>query len=551
MTNVEAVERAREAFARQDWAHAQQQFAAADADAPLEAEDLELFATASFLVGKDAASDDALTRAHHAWLQSGVTAAAVRCAFWLGFALLNRSELARGGGWIARAQTLLDDSRLDCVEHGLLRLPDALRHLDAGDAAAAHSAFVQALEIGERFDNADLVALAKLGCGQALIRLDEPVRGVALLDETMIAVTSGEVSPLVAGTIYCGVIEACQELFDLRRAQEWTAALASWCATQPDLVPYRGQCLVHRAELMQLLGDWPDAVEEVRRACEWLSGRPAVGAALYQQGELHRLRGELAAAETAYREASRWGRDPEPGLALLRLAQGRVDTAVASLGRALDEASDAPARGKLLGPYVESLLAARDVDAARAAADELARIATDLAAPLLAAQARHASGAVLLAEGQPQAALAALRDAWTIWQRLDAPYEAARARLLIGCACRELGDADGAGLEFDAARWVFERLGAASDLARLRRLAQPTDHAGDGRLTPREREVLTLVAAGRTNRAIADALVISEKTVARHVSNIFTKLGVSSRAAATAYAYDQGLVRPPQAMTKP
>jgi DNA-binding CsgD family transcriptional regulator len=410
-----------------------------------------------------------------------------------------------------------------------------------GDVASAHATFRQADEIGERFADADLVTLARHGQGRALIRLGRSAEGKALLDEVMVAVTSGAVSPVVAGDVYCSVIQACEESFDLRRAQAWTAALSHWCAAQPDLVPYRGQCLLHRAEIMQLHGAWQDAIDEVERASQ-RPGRSAAGAAFYRRGELHRLSGAFAEAEECYRQASRCGREPQPGLALLRLAQGQVDAAQAAIRRVVDEAETFIARSRLLPAHVEIMLAAGDVDAAVAAADELAGMADELDAPLLRARATHAQGAVLVASGNPRAALAALRRAWSAWQELEAPHEAASTRALIGLACRGLGDEDGAAMELDAARWAFQELGAMRDVARMDALSRPTPAKDTGGLTARELEVLRLVAAGKTNRTIAADLFLSEKTVARHVSNIFVKLGVSSRAAATAYAYEHDLV---------
>ena len=427
------------------------------------------------------------------------------------------------------------------MERGWLLVPAAIQCFD-DDPATAHATFGQAVEIGAHFGDPDLVAMARNGQGWALIRLGQTAAGVTLLDEAMVAVTAGEVSAFVAGGVYCAAIEACQEIFDLRRAREWTAALTRWCESQPDLVPYRGQCLAYRAEIMRLHGDWPDAMEEAQRARERLTGHPAVGMVLYQQGELHRLRGDFAEAEEAYRQANQWGHSPQPGLAELRLAQGDVAAAAAAIRRVVDETQDRVARSRVPAASVEIGLAVDDVGAARAAADELSHIAADLDAPLLQAAAARATGAVLLAEGDARAACYTLRRAWTAWRELDAPYEAARVRVLVGLGCRALGDEDTAGMELDAARVVFEQLGAAPDLARVDSLVRRAPSGEPHGLTPRELQVLRLVTAGWTNKAIAAELVLSERTVDRHVSNIFTKLGVSSRAAATAYAYEHRLV---------
>jgi ATP/maltotriose-dependent transcriptional regulator MalT len=335
-------------------------------------------------------------------------------------------------------------------------------------------------------------------------------------------------------------------VYELRRAREWTAALTRWCDEQPGMVVYTGECLVHRAEVMQLHGQWSDALEEAERAGIRFAPRieanlSSAAQAHYRRGELHRLRGDIGAAEAAYREASGLGWEPQPGLALLRLAQGDTAAAATSIRRALGEAPDPGRRAGLLPAYVEILLVAGELDEARAASRELEEITEGHPSDMLVATGAQARGAVQLAGGDAWAALVSLRHAHQLWQELGAPYEGARARVLIGLACRELGDRDAGEMELDAARRVFVELGAAPDLAALGRIhdAPPGDAAG---LTSRELEVLGLVASGKTNRVIAADLVISEKTVARHVSNIFAKLGVSSRAAATAYAYEHDLV---------
>lgn len=544
MTRDALLDLGRDAVRRHAWQEAFTRLSAADEQSPLEPADLETLASAAHLLGKDGESADLRARAHHAFLGRGEVERAARCAFWLAMGLFEHGEAARAGGWLARARRLLDDGRRDCVEQGYLLLPVARQQAAAGDVAAAYASFAQAAEIAERFGDRDLMVLARHGVGRALIRRGDVARGVGLLDEVMVAVTGGEVTPVVAGVVYCSVISACYDMFDLRRAQEWTAALSRWCDSQPELVPYRGECQVRRAEIMQLHGAWPDAADEARQACERLSRppeQPSVGEAYYQLAELHRLRGEFAEAEVAYRAASRW-RKAQPGLALLRLAQGQLDTARAAIRGSLDETTGDAARARVLSACVEIALAASDIAEAESAARELGEIAGRLDARYLAALADQANGAVRLAQGRPREALAALRRAWTAWGELEAPYEAARARVLVSQACRSQGDRDTAELELDAARAAFERLGAAPELARLEALSRAEAPRGASPLSAREVQVLRLVASGKTNRAVAAALGISEKTVARHVSNIFTKIGVSSRAAATAYAYQHDLV---------
>jgi DNA-binding NarL/FixJ family response regulator len=462
----------------------------------------------------------------------------------LGFSALLNGEFAQGSGWVARARRLLE-GQSGCVEQGYLLLPTGLSSLFEGDVSGAHGAYVEAAAIGERFGDKDLVTFALNGQGRTLIRQGQLAAGVRLLDEAMVAVTSGEVSPLVAGAVYCSVIESCRETFDLRRAQEWTAALTRWCDSQPELVPYRSRCLLHRAEILQMHGAWTDALEEARRALEQLSlptSRPAAGAAFYCIAELHRLRGEFAEAEEAYRQASRRQSVPQPGLARLRLAQGQVDAAQATIRRAFDEVHDPAGRSRVLDAYIEISLATKEIHSARVAVGELMEIAQKFNVPYLTALSAHASGSVLLAEHQVEDSLNALRKAWAAWRELEVPYEAARAQVLIATAFRESGDSATAAMELDLARETFRELGAAADLARLDCLFNTPALKVTGPLSAREVEVLKLVASGRTNRHIARELGISEKTVARHISNIFNKLDLSSRAAATAYAYEHNLV---------
>lgn len=527
------------------WSGAYQRLTAADRDEPLGPEDLERLAVAAQLVGEDEISARSWERAHLRLLESGEVARAVRCAFWLASGLFSRGETARGGGWIGRAQRLLEDHDLDCVERGFMLIPRSLAILAQGDPSEAHRLSREAIAIGQRFGEIDLLTLGQIVQGRALVEMGHPAEGLPLLDEAMVAVTTGEVSPIVAGRAYCAMVLVCQKAFDLRRAHEWTAALSDWCDRRPDMVPFRGQCLVHRSEVMQWHGDWLDAVTEAERARDRLSdppGQPAIGMALYQLGELYRLRGDFADAEAAYREASRHGHEPQPGLAVLRLMQGRVDAAEASIRLVLDEHGDHVTRTKVLGSCVEIMIAAGDTDTAAAAADELNGIATAVDAPFLLATAMRASGAVSLERGDPRAALDALRTACAEWAKLEAPYEHARSRVLAALAYRALGDVDTAELEADAARRTFEQLGAAPDAAQLDAHFPTARPPPAGGLTSRQVEVLALVAAGRTNREIAEELFVSEHTVRRHLQNIFAKVGVTSRAAATAFAYEHGLV---------
>jgi DNA-binding CsgD family transcriptional regulator len=546
MSASTALHYGRAAYARNAWSQAYASLAAADRDQSLDAEDLWRLAMAALLIGRENDFSAYLDRAHRAHLETGNAARAARCAFWIGFELAGKGDLGQASGWFARAKRLLEREAGERVEHGYLLIPLVHQRFAAGDYEAACDLAVEAGRIADRFGDAELHALAVHFQGRALVEQTRLAEGLALMDESMVAVTRGELSPPVTGLIYCSMIGACRRIHAVGRAHEWTTALKQWCDRQPDMVSFTGQCLVYRAEIMQLHGAWPEAIEEARRAGERAAraaDRPSLGHAHYIEGEVQRLLGNFDAAEQAYREASRCGREPQPGYALLRLAQGSGDAALAAIRRVLGETSDPLHRTRLLPAHVEIALAGGEVEEARRACRELEAAARGCDAGVHDTIVAHACGAVHLADGDVAAALGLLRRALNGWQKLDAPYEAARVRALLARACHELGDDDAAALEFDAARAAFEQLGAAPDLRRMH--ARDPRRAADARhgLTARELQVLSLVATGRTNRVIADQLFISEKTVARHVSNIFGKIAVTSRAAATAYAYEHDLVR--------
>ena len=535
------LQQGRDFFGRRSWDEAYVAFVRTDGTQALDAADLESAAVAAYLTGRDEDYLKLLERAHRAHLDSGAIDRAARCAFWIGLRLAFRSEMGPATGWFGRARRLIESR--DCVEQGYLYLPLFEQHIKSGNAPAAEEAAAQACAIGARFSDAELVAIALHLRGRALIVQQKVEHGLALLDESMVSVTADTLSPIVTGLVYCSVIDACQQVYEFRRAGEWTAALARWCDEQPELVAFTNQCLVHRSEILQLRGAWKDAIVEARRACTRFATRDEQrisAAAYYQQGEVHRLRGEFVEAETAYRNASQWGREPQPGLALLRLAQDRLDAAVAALRRALDATMDPLKRAKLLAAQVEVMLTARDAGEAQAACGELETIAEGYGTDVLRATAAYARAAIELDEGKPRDALNSLQRAREAWQ--DAPYFAACIRMGVARACRALGDDEGAMMELDAARAAFERLGAAPDVARIDALVGTEAPEPAHGLTARELQVLRLLASGKTNKAIANDLSLSEKTIDRHVSNIFNKLDVPSRAAATAFAYEHKLI---------
>jgi ATP/maltotriose-dependent transcriptional regulator MalT len=540
------VVRGRQALVERAWRDANDALTRASQQQPLECLDLEKLAIARFLIGLDDESVDAWNDCYQRHLSHQQHADAARCAFWVAYQSFVQGNHARSQAWGSRAHASLEEFSDDCVERGFVLIPAAIALIESGDAESARPLVAQASATGTRYRDATLTALANVCFAHMHLLNGEIEPGLELFDQVMASVTAGDVQPQTAGIMYCATIVACQEVFDVRRAHEWTRALSRWCELQQDLVPYRGQCLVHRAQLMQLKGMWPDALQEVLAARERLSKpikQPALGLAYYEEGELRRLRGESAQAEAAYRQANQLGHQPQPGLALLWLQQGKTDVAASAIQATIETASG-QGRAALLSPAVEILLAAQNVNAARAFADELSVVSESFGSQALACAADQQRGAVTLASGQSAEALQHLRRAWQGWQELEAPYEAARTRLLMGRALRSLGQEELAQLEFDAALTSFRTLGAANDVLRVEQVIDSTPAGEQLPLSAREQEVLRLLASGATNRSIAVELVISEKTVARHVANIYAKLDISSRAAATAYAYEHGVVSP-------
>lgn len=537
----------RAANAKRAWADARAAFLAADALEPLALDDLEQLAHAASLVNDVELMLKTLERVHNVCMQEGQELRAARAGFWLGFRLMPRGERARAQAWLARVQRILDRQPGDCVERGYVLLPATLMKLMAGDIDAADELSKRAFAIGEYFRDPDLIAFARALQGRVLLRRADVEGGLSMFDDAMLAVTSYELSPTVTGLIYCNVIAACTQVYAFDRAREWTSALSTWCEAQPQLMTFAGTCLVHRAELMELGGAWAESIETARSVCDRVTftNDPVLAAnALYQQAEIHRLRGADAQAEAAYTECSKRGREPLPGLALLRLAQGKHDAAANALRRVVAATSERLQRTRYLPAHIEVMIAVHALDEARAASAELQETATLYGGEVLDAMAKHARASLMLAEGHAPGAVEPLRDALQVWQRIGAPYIAARIHVLLAQAYESLGDEEGAHRECNFARESFEQLGATPDLAQLdaRTGAKADTSKPSHGLSARELQVLRLVASGKTNRAIAGELCLSEKTIDRHVSNIFSKLDVPSRAAATAFAYEHGLL---------
>ncbi len=535
---IDDLARAREAYERREWVTAYETLSETD---DLEAEDFFRLAIAANLVGRTNDCIQALQRAYQAHLDRGEVLGAVRSAGWLASVLLHHGEVAVGNGWIGRCQRLLEDVEEDVVERGLVLILVMFRHIFTGDFEEGLRLSREVTEYGRRFHDPDLVANGLNAQGRMLMYAGHVPEGLALLDEAMIGVATGEVSPIFAGEIYCSMIEACQEVSDFGRAAQWTSALTAWVDAQPGLVRFTGQCAVHRGQIMRARGAFAEAVEEFRRATERYvtAGTPApAGLAMAECGEVLRILGDLTSSEAAYDEAVGFGYEAQPGRSLLWLDRGRAAAAQAAIHRLLSEQMTQVHRSQLLPGAAEVLLAAGEHDRAGEVADELAELAGSFGCTPLRAMAAYARGRVLLATDRADAAVPELRKALADWRSLESPYEAARARFALGCALRELGDDETGTREVAEARSAFAKLGAVPAERAAARLLGTEHPAG---LTDREVEVLRLVARGSSNPEIAASLVLSEKTVARHLSNIFTKLGVGSRTAAAAFAFENGL----------
>lgn len=533
---------AREARQRRNWPAAYDGFATARLATTLSAEDLAALSDVAWWLGRVDECLEAADAAHRAHLDADRPRAAAMTALDLAVSLFLRGDDALASGWIGRAQRLLDDLP-EGPEHGYVRyVTDVEGGLDAGELHAVVGAARDVRRIGRRHGDLNLITAATAGEGYALLRLGEVARGMRLLDEAMVAVVSDELAPEWAGNVYCHLMSACHELADIARARAWTQATWQWLSRLPVAVLFTGICRVHRSQVLQVSGEWERAEDEASRVCEDLAGVcvASVAEANYQIGELRRLRGDFGAAAEAYGLARESGRDPQPGMALLCLAEGRIDAAHASIRAAVHTVgADRLARARLCAARVDIALAAGDLASARSACQELEAAAAVYGTSGLEASALHARGALVLAEGRPQESLPALRAACRRWNDAQAPYEVARACRLLGTAYAALGDHDAAAAELASARETFERLGATADVTAVAELQG--GRALPGGLTEREAEVLTHVARGGTNREVADALVLSEKTVARHLSNIFAKLGVSTRTQASAFAFEHRL----------
>ncbi|MFE3457362.1 LuxR C-terminal-related transcriptional regulator [Nocardiopsis aegyptia] len=487
--------------------------------------------------------DDSIAARQHAYARhhgAGRSAEAAMAAWRLFDAHLMAGRERVAAGWLRCARSRLDGVP-ECAVHGYLAFADAESAFHRSDLAAVWESAGRMVALGHRHGDPDLAAMGTVVRGRSRIAeglLDE---GLGLFDEAMCAVLAEETTPLFTGWIHCLVVAECFALGDLDRAEEWTGAAMAWCASLEPDAPYRGMCRIKRVELSALRGELDEAERECRRACdELLAYQPSSAAEGYTVlGEILRRRGAAADAERAFARARDLGGDGQPGLALVRLTLGDADTAADMLaGRSPVSALDPAGRVRHLDALAEVAHARGDLPGLKYAAAGLAEAARS---DLEGAAADASTARLRLMEGRPEQALASARRACRTLAALGLPWEAARARMLVGSARAETGDVPGARVDWARARAEFAEVGARADAERAAGFLGPSTPLPHG-LTAREAEVLRLVATGGTNRSIADALHISEHTVARHLNNIFAKLGVSSRAAATAVAFQSHLV---------
>jgi len=532
---------ARDLHRQSRWAEACDAFLLADRGVPLGVEDLELLAECAQILGRGADAVRALDGAYHARVRAGEIDAAVTSGFWLWHALILDGEFARAAGWAARVRELAGEHPGE-IGRGWPLVTQAYGLVAAGEYENAAMLTQQAAELGARHGVVDLFAYATTICGRALLKAGRLAEGLSRMDEGMLPVTEGATSPRVTSMLYCSAIATCHDALELGRVREWGRSLDGWLDTLPPLHgAYFGNCRIYRSLLLRLQGSWEAARKELDEVCVDLAegyGRMVVGHAQYHLAETLRLLGDDG-AEEAYRRASDLGEPIQPGLALLRLSQGDVETAAAGIRRALAEAQGDLDRCRILPAHVTIMLAAGEIEEAERDLDELARISDTFPTAAVRAESATARAAVDLAEGRAAEALPLLRASSATWRELDAPYETAKVSVLIASACRDLSDEEAAVFELRSAADVFARLGARPDLRRVEGLLAPA-RAAHG-LTAREIEVLRLVADGKTNQAIAAELFLSERTVDRHVSNIFDKLGVHSRTAAATFAFEHRL----------
>jgi DNA-binding CsgD family transcriptional regulator len=535
---VTDLDTARAHLDRWAWAEALDAANAFTGDGVDEGERLDVIATASWWLGRMDDSLDARERAYLAFDACDEARRAGQCAVWLWQDNMNKARPSIAGGWLRRARRHLAEYP-ETPEYGNLVLREAETAHGAGDLPAALEMAREGLALARRLKLLSMEAEALQTIGRVLIDLGDVAEGMGHLDEAMLGAVEGRLTPYATGKIYCSLITACEHLGDVRRAGEWTDATMRWSERHP-LAMWPGICRVHHAALLTLRGQWDAAEREAKRACEDLGdfhlGNAAMG--FTEIGDIRRRLGDFDAAEEAFARAEELTGGQSAGLALLRLAQRRIDAATTIITQLLaDNAWNRLERGRLLPARVQIAVAAGDVGAAAEAVAELSQIAADFDSALFTANALTARGRLELAQDDPAAAGKTLRDALREWQGLDVPYEVATVRLLLGQACRECGDEEAAAKSFATAEAIFERLGAALDARHVRDLTEGGASASPGGLTDRETDVLRLVADGKTNKEIATELFLSERTVARHLSNIFTKIGVTTRTAAAAFFY--------------